>query len=103
MIDVNLVGPVGGSHPTWIVHLAWFNFLVIRLILGIVRVRVIIASRRSGFRPKRLCNKRLEWWWSFIPIVIISFLDCPNLIINYLREKNPFPVYGAKVIGLQWY
>ena len=70
-------------------------------ILGGVRGATLGATQRIAFRPKRLCNKRLEWWWAIIPILIIFILDIPNLVINYAREKNPFPAFGAKIIGHQ--
>nr|QUG10611.1 cytochrome c oxidase subunit 2 [Hydroides norvegica] len=76
-------------------------------VLGVVMVLVFgsvaAASSSGGFRPKRLCNSKLEWWWSFLPILVVVLLDIPNLAINYISEKNPFPVFGAKVMGLQWY
>ena len=59
------------------------------------------ATQIVAFRPKRLCNSQLEWWWAMIPIIIILILDIPNLVINYVREKNPFPVFGAKILGHQ--
>ena len=93
----------GNDHAFWVIAWGLVNFIT----LGIIRVLVfgsVLGGRlREGFRPKRLWRRKLEWWWRFIPILIVVLLDIPNLIINYAREKNPFPVLGAKIVGLQWY
>lgn len=58
--DINLVTPPGSSHQRWIIFWGWANFLVIGFILGAVFGGVGGATFRKGFRPKRLCGKRLE-------------------------------------------
>lgn len=93
----------GNDHAFWVIAWGLINFIVLGIIRVLVFGSVLGARLREGFRPKRLWRRKLEWWWRFIPILIVVLLDIPNLIINYAREKNPFPILGAKIVGLQWY
>lgn len=33
----------------------------------------------------------------------MRFLAVPSIVLLYVREINPFPLFSSKVIGHQWY
>nr|BDX99472.1 cytochrome c oxidase subunit II [Ficopomatus enigmaticus] len=100
----DFMGPVFNE----ITFLSWGLFMMFSLIMvsvmTVVLVSLFISLSNSCFRPSLLDNPELEKRWTLIPLVLVSILACPSLLLLY-DQNNPIlkTSFVVKITGHQWY
>ena len=73
------------------------------LVLGIILYTgVVIAARKRRYRHF-LNNEKLEFWYTIIPLFLISLLWVPSQINLYHLDDVKTPRWNFKALGKQWY
>lgn len=76
------------------------NFLLLYLIL-LVRFLILMVIFGNVSIHKEL--KTVEFWWTFIPGLILVVLGVSSIIMVYFSEESVEPTLTLKSIGHQWY
>lgn len=102
-------GPVAETQ----FHLIIFSFIMMTIIILVVFILfgIVIfkfrANRKNDddYDPDMEGSRKLEFFWTLIPIVIVIILAIPTVITTYDLEKNPSPdkkPITIEVTAAQW-
>lgn len=95
--------PHPGNTETFLVYaLLLFIFCLISGIVLAVGLALIAAVFVPGYRPHNLEGHTTEWYWTFIPMVILLGIAIPTLITGEFRTSL-LPLVGIIAVGHQWY
>ncbi|GAE94249.1 cytochrome c oxidase polypeptide II [Gracilibacillus boraciitolerans JCM 21714] len=92
--DIRVLNPKSdtASTQTDLIH---FSFLIMLLVLITVFVLLFLFVRKyrdiSGRHDQPVQtkgNKKLEWTWTIIPIVLLTILAVPTVIVTYSQSPN---------------
>nr|YP_010021588.1 cytochrome c oxidase subunit II [Paurocephala sauteri]QOL10529.1 cytochrome c oxidase subunit 2 [Paurocephala sauteri] len=80
-----------------------YSMLIIISILSLVFFIMIKMLKNNFFSNKILENQLIEFIWTLIPTIILTFIALPSLHLLYIMDELNNPLMTIKVIGHQWY
>ncbi|GGE29238.1 quinol oxidase subunit 2 [Pullulanibacillus camelliae] len=102
-------GPVGEQQYHLILWSLVLMFIVIAavfILFGVIVFKYRASRKRTdNYEPEQEGNKKLEFIWTIIPIIIVLLLAIPMTITTVNLEKNPSPEkkpYVVYVTSAQW-
>lgn len=85
--------------------IAYHGFVII-VIIGVLVIVLyigcVILSSNVSYRHF-LNRQRLEFWWTLIPIILLTGLWFPSIKNLYVVDEVKTPRWNFKAVGKQWY
>nr|ATI24705.1 cytochrome c oxidase subunit 2 [Rhinocola aceris] len=80
-----------------------YSMMIIISILSLVFFIMMKMITNNFFSNMILENQTIEFVWTLIPTIILTFIALPSLHLLYIMDEINNPVLTIKIIGHQWY
>nr|UZT67492.1 cytochrome c oxidase subunit 2 [Ganaspini sp. ZJUH 20220007] len=77
--------------------------LFMNILITLTILMTIIKMMKNKFINLNIDNQLIEFIWTIIPMIMLTFLAIPSLKILYLMDEMYSPMFSIKCIGHQWF